>query len=681
MQQQKDKEVECPQCQSVTTVADNDPSSLPTVFFINGLIEVYQIMKEAESNEIACQSCSADAKATSFCHSCGFICTGCAILHKTMKRHETFLISEMRKGALIQLPSKKSLASICQEHEEEFRKLYCFKCEQFICRDCTLVDHAGHKFDFVRGVADAFREEVLSSLVPLRDTQTSVTTAIARVEDSKRKIRDQGVDLDRIITQSFEQLRAILNNCEQLMLQQTHEVVAKKMGTLDKQHEDLQVLSATLDSLVGFVEMTAENATDEELISLKQQMTSQVQQVSRKYQDVKLSPNEVANTFVAVPPSTDLTEICKKSSVAEIDGPGLKAAITKQVSKFTVYTHETHHQSPPIQQHVSAKLKSLVDGSVLQATVVSLTPSTYEVSYTPTTRGRHHLTVQVNNTDIGTFPVFVQRPPTQLGTPVRVIEGVQPYCIAVDDNGEVFVTEHLHHRYAKLDSQGQRVLTIGSIGKPPFGARCPTGVTTDGEGNVYVTSAHKVQKFNRHGEVVKSVGKEGLNVREFKYPWGVKYHKHQVYVCDSHNGRVQVFDSNLNFVRSFGIHGDGPGELVDPRDISFDCRGNIYVIDFEKHQLLVFSEDGQYLRYIGQRGRGKGDLQYPVGVYTSGDYVYITEWGNNRISVFCTSGKFVLSFGMDEAGGSELKHPWSIAIDKDGFIFVCEYDKSDIQVF
>ena len=677
MQQQKDKEVECPQCRSFTTVADNDPSSLPTVFFINGLIEVYQIMKEAESKENACQSCSTDEKATSFCHTCGFICTGCAILHKTMKRHETCLISEMREGALIKLPAKKSLSSNCQEHEGELRKLYCFKCEQFICRDCTLVYHAGHKFDFVKGVADAFREEVLYSLVSLRDTHTSVKTAIARVEESKRKIGVQGVDLDRIITQSFEELRAILNNCERLMLHKTQEVVGEKMCTLDKQHEDLQVMSATLSSLVEFVEMTAENASDEELISLKQQMTSQVQKVSRKYQDVKLSPNEVA-IFVAVPPSTDLAEICKKSSVAEIEGPGLKSAITKQVSKFTVHTHEVHGQSPPIHQHVSAKLKSLVDGSVLQATVVGLTPSTYEVSYTPTTRGRHHLTVQVNNTEIGTFQVFVQHPPTQLGTPVRVIEGVQPYCIALDDNGEVFVTEHLHHRYAKLDSQGRRVLTIGSIGKPPFGARCPTGIATDGEGNVYVTSAHKLQKFNRHGDIVKSVGKLGLNVGEFKYPWGVKYHKHQVYVCDSHNGRVQVLDTNLNFVQSFGTHGDGPGELIDPRDISFDCYGNIYVTDFEKHQLLVFSEDGQYLRYIGQRGQGKGDLQYPVGVCTSGDYVYITEWGNKRISVFCTSGRFVLSFGMDK---DEHKHPWSIAIDKDGFIFVCEYDKSDIQVF
>ena len=108
--------------------------------------------------------------------------------------------------------------------------MYCFDCEQLICRDCTLVDHAGHKYDFVRGVADAFREEVLSSLVPLRDTHASVTTAIARVEDSKKEIRDQGTDIAATITQSFKELRVILNNREQVLLQQAQEVVGRKVG-------------------------------------------------------------------------------------------------------------------------------------------------------------------------------------------------------------------------------------------------------------------------------------------------------------------------------------------------------------------------------------------------------------------------------------------------------------------
>ena len=224
--------------------------------------------------------------------------------------------------------------------------------------------------------------------------------------------------------------------------------------------------------------------------------------------------------------------------------------------------------------HVSAELKSLVDGSVLQATVVSQTPSTYELSYTPITRGCYHLAVQVNNTKVGTFQVFVQHPPARQSSESH--KGVKPQYISVGEKGELFVTENCDHQYTVLDAHGHRVLNVGSEGE--FEDSDPTGIAADGEGNVYVTSEdHKLWKFNRCGEVVKSIGKEGENVGEFNWPFNIRYHEHQVYVCDSNNGRVQVFDLNLNFVQSFG---DGPDQLVDPRDIGFNTQGNSYVVDY-----------------------------------------------------------------------------------------------------
>ena len=673
--------MECPQCRSIVAVAGNDPSSLPTVFFINGLIEGYEILKKAESNEIACQSCSSDAKASSFCHTCSmFICVTCTNAHETMKAfsgHETTPISEMKKGTLIRLPTKKSPVSTCKKHEGELQRLYCFKCKKLICQFCALVDHAGHKFDFVKAVADTFKEEILSSLVPLHETHARFTTAIAKVEGSKKEIRDQGEDIALTISQSFEELHVILNNREQVLLQQAREVVGRKVGVLDRQQEEIQLAVATLNSLVGFIERTMENASDEEFISMKQQMNSRVKQLFRKYQDVKLSPNEVADTFMKVPLPTSLAELCKKTFIA--DGPGLKSATVDQVSKFTVCTYDTHDQPPPVQQNVSAELKSLVDGSVLQAIVVRQTPSTYKLSYTPTTRGRYQLTIRVNDIEIGTFEVFVQHPPTQLSTPVRAIAGVKPLYIAVGDKGELFVTEHWDGQYTVLSTQGQRLLNVGAKGKPPFGDGWPTGIATDGKGNVYIASGHKLQKFNRYGQLVKSVGKKGVNVGEFHWSRGVKYHNHQVYVCDKDNGRIQVFDSSLNFVRAFGTQGDGPGQLKKPRDIDFDANGKVYVVDPWKNRVLVFSEDGQYLKQFD--ARGEGELRSPTGLCVSGDYVYITEWANHCVLVFHTSGEFVHSFGTEGSGSGQLLDPSGITVDKDGFVFVCDTSNSRIQVF
>ena len=444
----------------------------------------------------------------------------------------------------------------------------------------SLPPNPTHRYDFVKDVTTAFREEALASLLPLRDTHATIT--------------------------------------------------------------------------------------------MKQQMTSQVQEVTRKYQDVELSPKELADTFVAVPPPTSLEELCRKSCVAKVDGPGLQSVTTKLVAKFTVHTLDTHGQPSPAQQHVSAELKSLVDGSVPQTRVVTQTPFTYELSYTPTTRGRHQLTVRVNNTEIGTFQVFLHHP-TLLGTPVRVTDGMnQPLYMAISDT-ELFVTET--YRYTVLNMQGQRVLTIGSKGKPPFGNGNPIGIATDGDGSVFIASSNrKLWKFSRRGELVKSIGKIGQ-------PMGVRYHNHQVYVCDYANAGVQVFDSNLNFLRTFGTRGDGPGRLKDPWDLDFDTEGNIYVVDAVKHQVLVFSEDGQYLRHFGRKGKGKGELNSPRGLCVSRDCVYVAEWRNDRISVFHTSGQFVHSFGKYGTGRGELFNPYGVATDKDGFVFVCDYFNNRIQVF
>ena len=78
---------------------------------------------------------------------------------------------------------------------------------------------------------------------------------------------------------------------------------------------------------------------------------------------------------------------------------------------------------------------------------------------------------------------------------MRVIEGVTPLYITFGNKGELFVTECWDHRYTVFDSQGQRILNVGSNGKPPFEDEGPTGIATDDEGNVYVASDHKVQKY------------------------------------------------------------------------------------------------------------------------------------------------------------------------------------------
>ena len=130
-----------------------------------------------------------------------------------------------------------------------------------------------------------------------------------------------------------------------------------------------------------------------------------------------------------------------------------------------------------------------------------------------------------------------------------------------------------------------------------------------------------------------------------------------------------MFDSNLKFVKSFGIRGD-------PVDIDFDSQGNMYVLDSSEKQVLVFNGDGEYLHCFGQSKHS--DIEK---LCICGDYVYATEWATHYVSVFHTSGKCVGSFGKRGSGRGGLKYPRGIAVDQDGFVFVCDTDNSRIQVF
>ena len=84
-----------------------------------------------------------------------------------------------------------------------------------------------------------------------------------------------------------------------------------------------------------------------------------------------------------------------------------------------------------------------------------------------------------------------------------------------------------------------------------------------------------------------------------------------MYVCDYNNYCIQLFDLNLNFVRSIGSHGKGRGETYD---VKFDTAGNMYVAEYGRVQVLHTS--GQFIRAFGE-----GKLKQPSSLHIVDKYV------------------------------------------------------------
>ena len=311
--------------------------------------------------------------------------------------------------------------------------------------------------------------------------------------------------------------------------------------------------------------------------------------------------------------------------------------------------------------------------------VTAATPSRYEVMYTPVSRGRHKLHVQVDDKEINgsPFTVTVYPDPKQLRHPVRTVTDLAgPYGIAFNNREEMIVGECYAHRLSILDTRGQKIRTFGSRGDSLHQMIEPASVATDDSGNIYVSSQHKLQKFTSTGELIKCVGRKGGKEGEFVDPHGLTLHDNLVYVCDTNNHRIQVFDLDLKFVRSIGSRGSGRGEFDQPYNVKFDAAGNMYVAEWGNERVQVMDSSGRFIREFGQ-----GKLSRPSGLLIADKYVYVSDINVSCIVVYETSGQYVTSFGKYGRNEGEFRDPFCITSCVDGFIHVCDFANDRVQIF
>src|SRR5690606_34839727 len=134
-----------------------------------------------------------------------------------------------------------------------------------------------------------------------------------------------------------------------------------------------------------------------------------------------------------------------------------------------------------------------------------------------------------------------------------------------------------------------------------------------------------------------------------------------IYVVDTGNHRVQIFDADGEFVSSFGQSGSGPGQFAAFAGGQGGAGGiaitgdRVFVADTWNHRVQVFDLDGAFITTWGsffdaqdnpeQAAANEGLFYGPRGIAVADDLVYVTDTGNERVQVFTLDGEFVRMFG------------------------------------
>lgn len=211
---------------------------------------------------------------------------------------------------------------------------------------------------------------------------------------------------------------------------------------------------------------------------------------------------------------------------------------------------------------------------------------------------------------------------------------ISPIGIAADKTGNIYISDSLLRRVIICDKEGKYLYEIGS---PEYFAR-PAGIAIDDE-RIYIvdTHGHKVLVFSvRDARFLFQFGKNGTAKGEFHYPTHIFAGRDGfIYVTDSLNFRIQIFDRNGSFVSSFGKLGDGTGDLSKPKGVAVDSEGHIYVSDAHFDNVQIFDRTGRLLLVVGKSGRREGEMFLPAGVYIdTRDRIYVADSYNRRVQIF-----------------------------------------------
>jgi DNA-binding beta-propeller fold protein YncE len=210
----------------------------------------------------------------------------------------------------------------------------------------------------------------------------------------------------------------------------------------------------------------------------------------------------------------------------------------------------------------------------------------------------------------------------------------------------------------------------------------PVGVASDGKGLVYVTDTAKpprVEVFDDVKKEVRTFGTEGEG--QLLLPLGLALGPDEtIYVADARRKQVVAFAPHGAVRGAYG----SKETLERPACAAVDGdRGLLYVADTGAHRVQVFGlADGKLVRTIGKRGAGPGEFNFPESVAVAKDgSLYVVDTMNFRYQVFDRDGKFVAAHGALGQVPGTFARPKSIALDGEGHVYVSDAAFSNVQVF
>lgn len=256
---------------------------------------------------------------------------------------------------------------------------------------------------------------------------------------------------------------------------------------------------------------------------------------------------------------------------------------------------------------------------------------------------------------------------------------LEPHGVALDANGNVYVTDYWHHWVQKFAPDGTFLARWGiGRGFDPGTLNFAGGLDIDDtRGYIYIA--------NREQNVVDRWHlSDGSFHKRFYLPGGsccmkgwprdvaVDETTGNFAVADEKNGQVVITSPSGETLGTLTTYGASGEPLGAPHAVAVDDLGRLYVGDFGLKKVHVYDPTGAWLQSFST-------LDRPNGLEVANGVVYVLSW---RVSEYTTAGDLIRKWGSTGSGDDQLNKPYvGIAVDSSGRIYIGDSKNHRVKVF
>lgn len=222
---------------------------------------------------------------------------------------------------------------------------------------------------------------------------------------------------------------------------------------------------------------------------------------------------------------------------------------------------------------------------------------------------------------------------------------IMPHGLTVDKNNNVWVTDVGLQQVFKFSHDGKLLMKWGVpkvAGNDSLHFNLPTDVAIADDGSFYVSDGYgnsRVVKFSAAGKYLFAWGKFGNKPGEFNIPHAITLDdKGNVYVADRQNNRIQVFDSNGNFIKELMNN----EKVAEVPSLALDNDQHLFAVDYDFKDTVVngstifrYDSTGNIFMKFSDAGNNKRSLSWfhDIAVDKEGS-IYVGDIRNNRVLKF-----------------------------------------------